>query len=52
MCVRMLVQVAGKYRTSFAARHVVNNALRKSIGDAYAAYVGQVRVVVRQSGGI
>lgn len=34
--------VAGRYNTKDGARHTVNNALRHGIGDAYAAYVGQV----------
>eukprot|EP00198_Chlamydomonas_reinhardtii_P005716 XP_001695052.1 predicted protein [Chlamydomonas reinhardtii] len=34
--------VASRYRTLFAGSHIVRKGLRRSIGDAYAAYVGQV----------
>ncbi|GFR47601.1 hypothetical protein Agub_g9336 [Astrephomene gubernaculifera] len=37
-----LDEVAGRYRALFAGHQVVNKGLRRSIGDAYAAYVGQV----------
>ncbi|KAG2453136.1 hypothetical protein HYH02_002462 [Chlamydomonas schloesseri] len=37
-----LMEVAGRYRTLFAGHHIVRKGLRRSIGDAYAAYVGQV----------
>ncbi|KXZ54297.1 hypothetical protein GPECTOR_5g383 [Gonium pectorale] len=34
--------VAGRYRELFGTHHLVRKGLRRSIGDAYAAYVGQV----------
>ncbi|KAG2488932.1 hypothetical protein HYH03_012553 [Edaphochlamys debaryana] len=37
-----LYEVAGRYRVLFGGHHVVRKGLRRSIGDAYAAYVGQV----------
>ncbi|PNG99383.1 hypothetical protein TSOC_014841, partial [Tetrabaena socialis] len=37
-----LQEVAGRYRMLFAGQHLVRKGLRRSIADAYAAYVGQV----------
>jgi hypothetical protein len=35
-------QIAVRYRTLFGAHHIVHKGLRRSIADAYTAYVGQV----------
>lgn len=36
------MHVQSTYKARVAAEHVVNGALRNSIADAYAAYIGQV----------
>ncbi|GIL79995.1 hypothetical protein Vretifemale_9220, partial [Volvox reticuliferus] len=37
-----LDEVAGRYRVLYGSHHLVRKGLRRSIADAYAAYVGQV----------
>ena len=39
-----LEHVSGMYTVEAGAQHVINNALRRSIADAYAGFVGQVRI--------
>lgn len=37
-----LEYAAGRYQQDWGAQHIVSHALRRGIGDAYAAFVGQV----------